>query len=122
MKHILYGHTTSGNGPRFELGRIVATPGAIELMLKTQTDPFALLARHVTGDWGDCCAEDAQTNEEAVAHGFRVFSVYALPLLLSDQRKAGADPAHRSEPSDSRIWLITEADRSCSTFLLPHEY
>ena len=64
---------------------------------------MVLLARHLSGDWGEVCAEDAKENEFSLQHGFRLLSAYRL----SDGTK---------------IWIITEADRSATTFLLPEEY
>ncbi|OOG51180.1 hypothetical protein B0E49_16280 [Polaromonas sp. C04] len=103
----------------FLLGRIVATPGALELLRRTATIPEVLLMRHVTGDWGDIGAEDAQENDLSLQAGFRLMSVYKLPLVAAvvadmDQSCTG--------PVQHPIWLITEADRSATTFLLPEEY
>lgn len=107
----------------FQLGRLVATPGAIELMTLTETSPLELAAMHVSGDWGECDPQDAQTNNEAVRSGGRVMSVYRLPLI---SKAAELDETGKSEASqaleDDRIWVITEADRSVTTFLLPEEY
>jgi hypothetical protein len=85
------------------LGRIVATPGALEVLACTQTDALALLSRHASGDRGEVPPEDARENELSVREGFRIISNYPL----SD---AG------------RIWIITEADRSATTLLLPEDY
>lgn len=91
--------------PLFELGRVVATPGALESMEKHNVISLDLLLRHVTGDWGDLCLEDKELNDEAVKTGeARIFSSYNL------------------DGKDNRIWLITEWDRSVTTFLLPEEY
>lgn len=112
--------------PLFLLGRIVATPGALHLLQQTATNPEVLLMRHVTGDWGEICAEDAQENRLSLEQGFRLMSVYRLPLK---EKSIAADvsPSDSSAEADrddvgQRIWLITEADRSCTTFLLPSEY
>lgn len=86
---------------RFAPGSIVATPAALAIITPQQL--LEALERHLTGDWGDVTAEDAQANEDAVAHGYRVFSVYQL-----------AD--------DNRLWIITEADRSSTSALLPSDY
>ena len=99
--------------PRFALGQVVATRGALRLLQQTGTDAMALLMRHVTGDWGDICAEDAKENELSIAEGFRLMSVYALPL--GDQAASDGDVRER-------VWLITEADRSVTTLLLPRDY
>lgn len=88
---------------KFDLGRIVATPGALRALEAADVNPLDLLVRHVCGDWGDVPPEDAQENELSVREGFRILSSYTL---------------HTGE----RIWLITEADRSATTFLLPSEY
>ena len=90
--------------PRFNLGRLVATPGALRLLDQHQINPLSLVARHVTGDFGDLCAYDLRENERAVEEGLRVFSSYALP------------------GSDAKVWCITEWDRSVTTLLLPSEY
>lgn len=84
--------------PRFALGQVCATPGFIRLGL----NPLHYLARHLTGDWGEMCAEDRQANEDAIIQGLRIFSAYDTP--------------------EGRIWVITEADRSVTTLLLPDEY
>jgi hypothetical protein len=88
----------------FPLGRIVATPGALELLAATGTDPLALLSRHVRGDWGEVPPEDARENELSVREGFRIVSSYPV----------GED--------GSKVWIITEADRSSTCLLLPSEY
>ena len=88
----------------FPLGRIVATPGAIEFMERNGISPRVLLELHQTGDWGDVCAEDAQENVLSVKQGFRVLSAY------------------RYGPAQEAIWVITEADRSSTTILLPEDY
>jgi hypothetical protein len=90
-------------GRLFSLGRIVATPGALALLAATGADPLELLSRHASGDWGEVPPEDARENELSVREGFRIISNYPL----SD---AG------------RIWIITEADRSATTLLLPEDY
>ena len=84
------------------LGRVVATPGALKLLSEIGEDPFDYLARHATGDWGDLCAFDRRQNEIALREGYRVLSSYDV---LAE-----------------RVWIITEADRSVTTILLPEEY
>lgn len=88
---------------KFQPGQIVSTPGALEAMEEHQCSPLSLLARHLSGDWGTVCAEDAAMNEEALQYGSRVLSSYQIAPKVT-------------------IWLITEADRSVTTFLLPSEY
>jgi hypothetical protein len=72
------------------------------------------LARHLKGDWGDTCTHDAEVNDLALKEGSRIVSVYKVPKLL-----AGVPPG---ELSEDRIWIITEADRSCTTLLWPSDY
>jgi hypothetical protein len=90
-------------GSRFEPGRIVATPGALRALELADETPLAFLRRHLSGDWGEVDEHDRTENEHSVGHGFRILSAYTL----SD---------------GTRIWVITEADRSATTFLLPEEY
>jgi len=90
--------------PLFELGQIVATPGAIDLLDRCGVNANELLLRHNGGDWGDICDDDATANSQAVEHKDRIFSVYKLGL--------------KKEP----LWIITEHDRSVTTLLLPEEY
>jgi hypothetical protein len=87
----------------FPLGKLVTTRGALMALLRAKQSPTEFLSRHVNGDWGDLCAEDVAENEYAVAHGLRILSSYATT-------------------AGDRLWLITEADRSATTFLLPDEY
>lgn len=86
----------------FKLGQIVATPGAMELFRQASVNPAALLHRHSSGDWGDVETHDAAANDRAVREGGRILSVYRV--------------------GDEPVWVITEADRSVTTFLLPSEY
>jgi hypothetical protein len=88
---------------RFDLGSIVATPGAVEALNRVGDNPATFLRRHVTGDWGDLDEHDRQENELSVREGFRLLSAYALR-------------------DGTKIWVITEADRSTTTILLPAEY
>ena len=87
----------------FPLGQVVATPGALAALEKAGQTPDEFLARHVAGDWGVVPEEDRQENELSVQNGLRILSAYVL--------KTGV-----------KIWLITEADRSSTCFLLPSEY
>jgi hypothetical protein len=101
-----YGRGEGAESPppsRFSLGQVVATPGAIEALRSAGQDPMEFLARHIVGDWGDLEEEDKQENELSVEQGYRILSAYRL----SDETK---------------VWIITEADRSVSTILLPSEY
>jgi hypothetical protein len=88
---------------RFRLGRIVATPGAIDALKAANEDALSYIARHKNGDWGDLDEHDKQENEFSVEHGLRILSAYHLSTGV-------------------KIWLITEADRSATTILLPEEY
>jgi hypothetical protein len=84
------------------LGRVLATPGALRVLMEAGGHPFDYLARHATGDWGDLCSFDQRQNEIALRDGYRVLSSYDVPA--------------------GRVWIITEADRSVTTILLPEEY
>src|SRR3954470_5462605 len=97
------------SSPRFDLGMVVSTPGALEAC---SPEHLALcLARHARGDWGQVGPEDAASNEEALTLGLRLLSAYPI------------DPAGPCRGFGSNtLWIITEADRSATTFLLPDEY
>ena len=88
---------------KFQLGQVVATPGALEALREAGDEPMMYLMRHQSGDWGDVPEEDAKENEFSVENGFRILSAYTL--------KDG-----------TKIWVITEADRSSTCMLLPFEY
>ncbi len=85
----------------FRLGRIVATPNALRYL--TSDDILMGIRRHQAGDWGDIPDYDRKENEQSLRQGLRLLSVY--------QSTAGI-----------RFWLITEADRSATTVLLPEDY
>lgn len=90
--------------PRVSLGRVVATPGALEVVRDHGVDLLGLLRRHASGDWGDVGRDDALANDLAADP--------ACPArLLSAYDTAGG-----------RLWVLTEADRSATTVLLPSEY
>lgn len=93
-----------GGETRFRLGYVVATPGALNALVDAGMHPAELLHRHSAGDWGDLSGEDAQQNDRSVTAGLRILSAY---VLAATQHK---------------VWIITEADRSCTTLLLPEEY
>jgi hypothetical protein len=103
---------TTPSTPRFSLGHIYSTPGAQEALERYHTNPLKLIGRHVAGDWGDVCPEDAQANEEALQFGTRILSSYLL-MPPTDEAETLAS---------AKVWLITEADRSATTILLPDEY
>jgi len=87
----------------FELGQVVATPGALACLEKFGIGAIELLRRHQSGDWGVLTAEDKTANEQSVECNLRILSNYPLQ-------------------GEERIWVITEADRSVTTLLLPNEY
>jgi len=90
--------------PLFDLGQLVATPGALAALKKTGQNAMEFLSRHVRGDWGEeLPQEDKAENQFSLEKGFR---------LLSSYRTTAGD----------KIWVITEADRSHTTLLLPEEY
>ena len=88
---------------RFELGTVVGTPAAVRCLRQCGVDPDTLLARHQSGDWGELTLEDRNENERSVISGLRILSSYPMA-------------------NGESIWIITEADRSATTFLLPEEY
>ena len=85
----------------FKHGQIVATPGAL-ILVENGVNLLKYLERHLSGDWGDLDDEDKAENDFSVKNGFRILSAYDTP--------------------SGRLWVITEADRSVTTFLLPEEY
>lgn len=87
----------------FPLGRIVATPGALEALDHAAINAMDLIQRHQSGDWGNVPPADAEENMRSVENGWRILSSYPI----SD---------------DQNLWIITEADRSVTTLLLPEEY
>ncbi len=89
--------------PLFDLGQLVATPGALAALEKSGQTPMEFLSRHVTGDWGNLPEEDKAENQLSLEKGFRLMSSY------------------RTTAND-KIWIITEANRSHTTLLLPDEY
>ena len=99
-------NTTTTPGPkgrRFFLGALRTTPGARDALETAGVTATALLSRHVRGDWGTVDRHDAAANDDAVKHGDRILSSYLI----------GADV---------KVWVITEADRSATTILLPEDY
>lgn len=91
----------AGSPARFPLGQTVITAGAAAAL--PNDDIQRALARHHSGDWGDVGHEDREENETALAEGFRLLSAY-------------------NTADGTRFWVITEADRSATTVLLPEEY
>jgi hypothetical protein len=94
--------------PLFPIGKLVATPGALAALEEAKTSIFELLVRHLRGDWGCVCDDDAQANDASIRDGTRILSAYRLGTGV-------------------KVWLITEAadedgERSATTALLPDEY
>ena len=79
----------------FRLGKLVMTTGALKCMGEYAIDPVKLIQRHVQGDWGDLSADDKKENDYSVTRSLRIFSAYGT--------------------GDSKLWIITEADRSVTT-------
>lgn len=86
---------------KFDLGQTLITPNARDTL--NPEDIFLSVGRHARGDWGDCSPDDRDENELSLKEGFRIFSVY-------HDRKG------------IKFWIITEADRSATTVLLPEDY
>jgi hypothetical protein len=87
----------------FPLGRIVATPGALQALQEAGQSPAEFFDRHASGDWGELDDEDKQENAFSLERHLRILSAYTT--------RAG-----------EKLWIITEADRSATTLLLPQEY
>jgi hypothetical protein len=85
---------------KFPLGEIVITANA-NAQLDSRAIKEALL-RHGAGDWGEACEEDREENELSLKEGFRLLSVY--------------------RSGETKFWIITEADRSVTTVLMPEDY
>ncbi len=93
---------------KFPLGRLAATPGALEAMEASGQTAEFFLARHASGDYGEVNEEDQQLNDEALIHGDRILSAYRTLKGV-------------------KLWVITEAaddngHRAATTILLPDEY
>jgi len=94
--------------PKFSLGQVVATPGALEALQKADQTAVGFLQRHARGDWGDVCEVDRQANDQSLIDGSRLLSAYRTSL-------------------GEKLWVITEAvddmgNRAATTILLPSEY
>lgn len=97
-------HPAQSVAPRHvPLGQVAITHAAHDVLQRSRKDARMFLQRHVRGDWGDLSPADAQANDHALQHGGRLLSAYAL---------ADAET----------LWIITEADRSATTLLLPSDY
>jgi len=85
------------------LGKIYGTMGALVAFARAlDEDLNYYISRHANGDWGEVDEHDRKANQYALEHGLRVMSVYTLR-------------------TGEKIWIITEADRSVTTILLPEE-
>ena len=94
--------------PKFDLGQIVATPGALEALEESGQTPGFFIERHAKGDWGEVDKEDWVLNDQALVDGSRLLSAYRTL-------------------KNKRLWVITEATdddgrRAATTLLLPEEY
>jgi len=89
--------------PKFPLGHVVATPGALRAVAEAGHAPQEFLDRHKQGDWGELDEDDRRENERSLKDECRLLSAYRLR-------------------DGTKIWIITEADRSATTILLPEEY
>ena len=88
---------------KFCLGRLVATPGALEALAQSGQSPAFFLDKHLRGDWGEVDCDDWQLNDQALLDGSRLLSAYTTLKGV-------------------RLWVITEADRSSTCVLRPEEY
>jgi hypothetical protein len=94
--------------PKFSLGQLLSTLGAVAALQKANQSALKFLQRHARGDWGDLCDEDREANDQSLVDGSRILSAYHT--LLGE-----------------KIWVITEATddsgkRAATTILLPSEY
>jgi hypothetical protein len=87
----------------FSLGKVYLTVGAREALEESSQTAIEFLAKHQSGNYGDICEDDMKENELSVREGFRILSAYRTA-------------------QDVKLWVITEADRSSTTVLLPSEY
>ena len=87
---------------RFPLGSVVSTAAALHLLTQHKVSAFSLLTLHQSSQWGDVPPDDARANDRALTIGARVLSANSV--------------------GGERLWIITEADRSVTTILLPEEY
>lgn len=87
--------------PQFELGQLCATPNALSQL--NQRDIDVALSRHLRCDWGEVCKDDWKANDQALLEDTRLFSVYKADC-------------------GEKFWIITEADRSVTTILMPEDY
>ncbi len=87
--------------PRFPLGRLLITPNAQQRL--NPDDVHSCIDRHAAGDWGECGPADRDENDHSLEQQGRILSVYR------DRR-------------GTKFWIITEADRSATTVLLPEDY
>lgn len=91
------------SAPLFPLGQVVATPNALDALDRAAINGMDLIRRHQHADWGNVPPADAEENDRSVTNGWRILSSYALN-------------------DDQNLWIITEADRSATTLLLPEDY
>ena len=89
--------------PLFELGQLVATPGALAALEKAGQNAMDFLSRHMRGDWGELDEDDLRENDLGLKKGFRLLSSYRTS-------------------ANEKLWVITERDRSVTTVLLPQDY
>jgi hypothetical protein len=88
---------------KFSLGQVVVTPGTLSALEEACESSLGFLMRHAAGDWGDVATQDWQENAFSLDKSLRLLSAYYLR-------------------NGTKIWIITEADRSVTTILLPEEY
>ena len=86
----------------FQLGTLVATPGALELLNNNRLGANVLINRHAQGDWGNVCADDAAANTAAIADRDGIHSSYSV--------------------GQGTIWIITDTGHLVTTLLVPDEY
>lgn len=95
--------------PKFNLGQVVITQGALAALNASNQTALPFLQRHQSGDWGEVCEEDKKLNDESIAHEG------------NEDKQQRVLSCYRTSKNE-RLWIITEWDRSVTTILLPEEY
>lgn len=100
-------NTNQATAPKFELGKIVATPGALQVLETFGLSMLDVLNRHAHGDWGELATKDARANDLALKTGDQLLSSYKL--------------GDREEEGEDRVWVFTEASRASTCVFLAEE-
>jgi hypothetical protein len=99
--------------PKFQIGQLVATPGALEALQQANQSPMEFIRRHIAGDWGDLGNDDKRQNEEAIANEHTAGTENDLRDRIVSVYKTKQGKV---------LWIITEWNRELTTILLPEDY